>query len=108
MEYSVAVLNLALGLSMEFGEHWLQSIDKRLLALHPELDDGAVLKIGKLCREVNTIAHKFVSEHPVKSEAGVSFVAFYLFEAFMISKYDWIDAANLSSLYSQGCYYALK
>ena len=108
MEFSNIVLNAALRMSMEFGENWLLSIDERLLELYPELGEAAVLKIDKICREANKNAHKFVCEHKVQEADGISFVAFPLFETFMISKYDWIDEENLSRIYSQGCYYALR
>jgi len=108
MKFSPKILNVALDLSMEFGENWLRSIEERLSKFYPELSFEELAQCDKICKEVNRTGNKFVYDNPVRDGDEVSFVAFSLFEKSMLLRYDWITDKNLKKLYSQSCYYAMK
>ncbi len=102
------ILNDGLNLSMEFGENWLTDIDDRLGAKYSKLTKSELRSCDQLCRKINKIAHDFIRKNAIKNGESISFIDFAKFEEFMKLKYEWIDKANLSKLYSQSCYYALK
>jgi len=108
MELSKRTLNSGLSFSMEFGKNWLADIQESLQNDNLELTTSELDFCNKLCKKVNKCAHDYVSNNPVIGEKEISFVEFYSFTKFIISKYEWINDKNLRHLYSQSCYYALK
>ncbi len=99
------LLNHALSLSMEFGENWLVDIDLRLKSMYPALSKAELRDYDNLCKEINRAAQNFISKNP---KNDTQFIDFSAFEKFIKLKYEWINEENLSKLYSQSCYYALK
>ncbi len=108
MELSKRTLNSGLSFSMEFGKNWLVDIQERLLNENLELTTLELDFCNKLCKKVNKCAHDYVSKNPIKGNKEISFMEFSQFAKFIKSKYEWIDDENLSHLYNQSCYYALK
>jgi len=108
MDLNKEILNEGLGLSMEFGENWLMDIDNRLHEKYPKLTETELKNCDQLCRKINKYAHSFFCNNHITDEKGITFIHFSKFEDFMKLKYNWIHNDNLSKLYSQGCYYALK
>ena len=108
MELSNEILNKGLSFSMEFGDNWLVKINDRLSKKHPKLTKSELNSCEKLCRTVNKFAHDYVHKNPVKIENKITFIEFSFFKDLIKDKYEWINDENLSKLYSQSCYYALK
>lgn len=108
MTLSNQTLNDGLALHMEFGKNWLADIDKRLAEKYPDLTESDLRKVDKLCRQLTKKAREFVLNHPNKNEEEITFVDALDFKAFMSNQHKWINEENLSQLYSQSCYYALK
>lgn len=102
------ILNHALELSMEFGENWLKDIDERLFQKYPELSESDLRKADKFCRKITKSATDFVVKNPIKKEGKMTFVGSSAFNVYMLNQYGWINEENLSQLYSQSCYYAMK
>jgi hypothetical protein len=92
---------------MEFGEQWLQPIQTRLAAKFPLLSSAERDEYNAICREAMCFGHEqVVSKIPMaKDDPGMHYD---LFRAAVLAKYPWITQKNLGSLFSQGCYYAMK
>lgn len=108
MTLSDQILNDGLELNMEFGENWLVDIDKRLSKKYPQLSESDLRKTDTLCRKIAKNANDFVSRNPIIKEGKVTFVDSSDFKTYMLNQYNWINELNLSRLYSQSCYYAMK
>ena len=102
------ILNYGLKLSMEFGENWLKDIDDRLAEAFPDLSEAELRACDRLCRKVNKTAHKIVTDNPLKTTQGITFIPSAKFKELILSHYAWINQDNLGMLYSQSCYYARK
>lgn len=104
---TTTVLNAGLELALEFGENWLQPIQTRLAQQHPELSSAELEECDAICREAMTFGHEQV--RVCWRGAGTSQdEAFRRFRDAVRRRFDWIDDARLSHLFSQGCYYAWK
>ena len=108
MDIDVSALNVGLYLSMEFGENWLMPINDRMHVQFPNLSTDELEYCNTLCKKINTVANQYVYMNPIKKDDHVEFPKFDDFRHFMLNKYGWISDNNLSNLYSQSCYYALK
>lgn len=108
MDLSKEILNVALDMSMEFGENWLKPINERLHKKYPEISFDDLEKINSICKEVNKFANDYVYESGTVINQEISFVDFNIFKDDILLKYNWISENNLSRLYSQSCYYAMK
>ena len=93
---------------MEFGENWLQPVNKRLSKIYPGLSDNELAGCNDLCAEVNKDAHRLVYENPVPGGPEIGFMHFELFSTQLLKKFGWINKENRQRLYSQSCYYARK
>lgn len=102
------ILNYSLLLSMEFGENWLMPINQRLHSRFSDLNPSELERCNGICKQINTRAHRFVAEHLEYTGTEIGFIEFQSFKLHMLAKYDWISETNLTSLYSQSCYYAYK
>ncbi len=102
-----AILNVGLELAMAFGEHWLSPIQSRLGERFAELSPDQLDGYDAACREAMRVGHEqarlALREHPDSQER-----AYELFRTKVRARFVWIDDANLSHLFSQGCYYAWK
>ena len=108
MTLSNNILNNGLELHLEFGENWLTDIDDRLSEKFPGLSKYDLRKCDNLCRKTAKIANSFVCNNPIKEKGKVKFIDSSDFKIYMLNQYDWINEKNLSHLYSQSCYYAMK
>ena len=108
MIFTDQILNDGLELSMEFGENWLTDTDTRLSDKYPELSQSDLRKADKLFRKITKNANNFVSKNPIKKYGKVTFIDSSDFKTYLLNKYSWINEENLSRLYSQSCYYAMK
>lgn len=108
MVFSKEILNIALYMSMEFGANWLKPINERLNKNYPEISSENLEKINSICKEVNKFANDYVYKSGTVINKEISFVDFNIFKDIILLKYNWISESNLSRLYSQSCYYAMK
>lgn len=96
------VLNDAVHLALEWGEHWGKPVDSRLMAKHPSVTPAEARQADQLCREVmsysfDQIAKAYLGQ--TSREEAVRNVR---------TRYPWLAAENLSRLENQGMYYAWK
>jgi hypothetical protein len=102
--FEATLLNAGLALAMAWGEDWLKPIQPRLKAQFPALDDTQADQVNTLCQAAMRHGHATVVSLggpgvPVHRDAWASVV---------LEPYPWISEDNLSHLYSQGMYYAMK
>jgi hypothetical protein len=92
---------------MEFGEHWLQPIQTRLAVKFRSLSSADLDAYNSICREAMLFGHQqvVVTIPKAKDNPGMHYDRF---RAAVLIKYPWITKKNLGSLFSQGCYYAMK
>lgn len=97
---SPEVLNDALRLSLEFGDHWLRPVDGRLRARHPAVETAEAREVDALCRSIHPIAFPRIGlvYHGKLPEATA--------RAEIFGAWPWIDEENRAHLWSQGMYYA--
>ena len=100
--FAPELLNVALDMSLEWGENWLAPIHERIREAYPELslEDADVL--NHWCIEAREYAYALVEEEypmTLRNEKGTAMDR-------VQQKYPQIDGKNLSHLYSQGMYYA--
>jgi len=108
MTLSDHVFNDGLELHMEFGENWLTDIDDRLSKKHPHLSKSELRNMDRLCRRIAKLANDFVRKNIVVKDGKPTFIDSSDFKTYLLNEYEWINKANLSRLYSQSCYYAMK
>jgi len=96
------MLNHALRLSLEFGPNWLKPVDGRLREKYPELTPGKAREADAICKKIRDFANGGIAMvfHGRQQESVV--------RAAIMEKWPWIDAENLSHMWSQGMYYAMK
>ena len=99
------LLNEGLYLAMEWGEDWLKPIQERLAVRHPALSKEDLDEINAISQKAMRFGHGAVYDLALKSGDETSYGDF---EPAMIAQYPWVDAKNLSRLFSQGMYYAWK
>jgi hypothetical protein len=106
------VLNEGLALAMEFGENWLQPIQRRLGSKFPELTENELNHFDTICRKAMNEGDKFIYEKLDSLSSDKSTITrkdlYTLFESYMLQLFPWINTPNLTQLFSQGCYYAYK
>ena len=97
------LLNEAMNLCLEFGEHWRQPIVGRLLKTHPELDQPAAEALDRSVRGIRDWAHKLIAScmlegTPTEVDTRQQ----------ILDTCPWLDAKTMERLWSQGCYYVMK
>jgi Fe-S cluster biosynthesis and repair protein YggX len=109
MNYDNDILNQGLSLALEWGEHWLETIQERLGAIYSHLSKEELDKYNSYCKKVasdgNALIFKIAygdGKDCYSEESRQSW------RQGMLGKYPWINEENLSHSYSQSCYYALK
>ena len=102
-----AILNVGLELAMEFGENWLEPIQSRLAERHPELSPVELNACNDTCQAAMKFGHREVASALTRTRADQR-KAFELFREAVRARYSWMSDENLSHLFSQGCYYAMK
>ena len=101
----VEVFNVGLNLAMEWGEDWLQPIQRRLHQRFASLTDAELDEANAICQEAMRFGHSTVyelAEHSGKDTKYEQFVPI------MTARFQWVNTDNLSRLFSQGMYYAWK
>ena len=104
MAHDPAVLNDGLHLAMAWGDDWLRPIQARLAQQHPTLAAGELDRCDAVCREAMRFGHAQVL--PLAPLGESERIAAWKEQ--LLARYPWINEANLSRLYSQGMYYAMK
>lgn len=99
---SAEVLNVALDMSLEWGENWLKDINERILEAYPKLTAEEADNLNRWCVEVRDFAYRLIEceYNPPKeklTEMAIKQVR---------RKYPQINEENLAHLYNQGMYYA--
>jgi len=100
-----ALLNEGLDFAMAFGKNWLKPIQDRLAARHPELSQDELNEVNTICQAAMKFGHDYVYDLAVKAGKNTKQSDF---EPAMKSRYAWVNAKNVSHLFSQGMYYAWK
>ena len=101
------MLNEGLDMAMAFGSDWLRPIQERLSKKYPRLSHAELDEYDRVCREAMNFAHTQLIA--CWREAGSKQKqAFEFFCRDVQAPYPWASDANLSRLFSQGCYYAYK
>lgn len=95
-----SILNEALDLALEWGEFFLKPTQPRLTKRHPGLSDPELDAYDKAARAVMSAAFGVLYETPEMERAALS--------RSVHKDHPWVDANNMSRLYSQGQYYAHK
>ena len=103
-EFNLQTLNIALDLSLEWGENWLQPVNARLMKKCPQLGAEDSQTLNEWCIEVREFAFAeiekcYALEIENKSERALETTR---------RKYPQINAENLARLYNQGMYYAWR
>jgi hypothetical protein len=99
-KYEGKLLNLALNLSLEFGENWRKPIQPRLLDRWPGLTEAEANELDEIARGTRDWAHNLMYDAPASSDQVLI--------ARIRQARPWIDDATFGHLWSQGCYYRLK
>jgi hypothetical protein len=97
------ILNTSLSLALEWGEDWLKPIQKRLAQIYPELSATELDTYNVTCRKIMDDSFEAVYELP-----SLDRILYKQWEKKILALYPWISEKNLSHLFSQGCYYAVK
>lgn len=94
------ILNAAIALGLEWGEHWQAPIQARVVGIYPTLTETQADKLETLSREVQSFAfnlYEDVYANTITRDKA---------ESQMLAKYAFLDSENLTRLYNQGMYYA--
>ena len=101
-EFSHQMLNVALDMSLEWGENWFQPINERIRTAYPELSADDAQTLDDWCVEAREFAYAEVEKWyalEVENKADKAMET-------TRRKYPQINERNLSHLYGQGIYYA--
>lgn len=101
------ILNVGLGLAMEFGENWLKPIQRRLQSLYPALDAHEADAYDAACHAAMNAGNRIVAEL-LAELGGFHDRAYGMFLSRLLTTYPWVSEDNAKHLFSQGCYYAMK
>ena len=75
---------------------------------YPNISSEDLDELNSICKKVNQSANNYVYENVSVINGEIKFVDFDKFKNDILLKYNWISKINLSHLYSQSCYYAMK
>ena len=110
------ILNIGLELAMEWGEYWLQPIQKRLSLQFPSLSPAELSAYNKACQKAMNTGHNMardamrgfgLSSGSDKDEKRQK-EEYAKFDSEYRKLFPWVTDKNLGRVYSQGCYYAMK
>jgi hypothetical protein len=99
-------LNKGLALAMDWGKDWLMPIQERLRAWDSSITPAQADAINEICQRAMRFGWELV-----RKQNGSALSDAELDEEFrqkMLAKFPWVDRENLSRLYSQALYYAMK
>ncbi len=92
-------------MAMEFGEHWLEPIQSRLAEKFPDRSSAELDEYNAICKSIMESSNKLVSSLIQKEGEETKYKKW---KATILRSYPWINKKNLSRLFSQGMYYAMK
>jgi hypothetical protein len=92
-----------MNLSLEFGQHWRQSIAERLRCKYPALSGADAEHLDAFAAKNRDWAHGLIAScmldgTPIEADARQQ----------IMSACPWLDAEAMERLWNQGCYYAMK
>ncbi len=100
--------NQALALAMVWGPEWLQPIQGRLAVACPQLDAGQRDALDALARQTMRAGREALL-HLLRDQRGdLTLPSIEAFSASLGPSFAWLDATQLSRLYSQSIYYLGK
>jgi hypothetical protein len=94
------LLNLALELSLEWGESWRLPIQSRLLERRPQMDPSLADQLDAFARDARVWAHEIIASSGPTAEEHA--------RRTILDALPWIDESTFAHLWSQGQYYARK
>lgn len=98
------ILNTALSLTLEWGEDWLQPVQSRLAKHYPQLSTEELDHYNTIVQKAMGFGWQTIEAFDFMNDTTSS----KKYRAKVLESYSWINEENLSRLYSQSCYYALK
>jgi len=108
MQKPAEILNVAHDLSMEFGENFLQPVNSRLQEKYPHLQEPELSEYNMICKAVNNAGNDYVYDNITTENGSPRFPDYEKYKTYMLKLYSWISEENLSRLFSQSCYFAMK
>lgn len=105
MRATAPLLNEGLALAMAWGQDWLMPIQTRLRQRHPALSEQELDEINAFCQTAMKFGHAEALNQAPDQPDDAKKAAFSIA---VKARYPWINDENLSQLYSQGMYYAMK
>lgn len=107
MKTDTVILNTCLEMLIAFGPTLGMPLEPRIKERYNGLTQSEIKSIAKTCDKARTSAYKFVNDRAALILSSPQNLQTQ-FEQYMKSQFDWMDAKNLSQLYSQSCYIAMK
>lgn len=105
---NAVILNEGLHLAMAWGEDWLKPIQARLAKLHPELSADELETYNTVCQEAMRRGCEQAKCYTAIATAEEHTTNLESFKSQIRQHHPWASDDNLSRLFSQGIYYALK
>lgn len=100
-----AISNSALKISLTWGPERSTPVATRIAAAHPHLSPADISALEKQSSQVESAAWGSVVEH-MKAHGNNDPAARETWRKPLLAKWPWLNEDNLSSLWTQGCYYA--
>lgn len=107
MKTDASIVNVCLKMWIDFGATLGMPLAPLIKERYSRLTESEIKSIVKTCVKARTSAYRFVNDRAALILSSPQNLQSQ-FEQHMLSQFDWIDANNLSQLYSQGCYIAMK
>lgn len=102
------ILNIALSMCLEFGEHMGKPIQSRLAAVFPDLSSNELDEYNTVCESVKNLGYDRIYSLQNKKDSNVpEIILKEEWKTEMLKSHPWINEDNLQSMYSQGMYYAM-
>jgi hypothetical protein len=102
MQWNDEILNVALNMSLEWGENHRKPINARLLARFPMLSEAEVESYNQVCREIQSYAFDQIEAAYVKR------ISWPEAHQNVMSRYPGLSEERYGRLNSQGHYYAWR
>jgi hypothetical protein len=104
------ILNIGLGLAMEFGKNRLKPIQERLAKRVPDLTVDQLNKYNEICVDSMNTCLDYVYKRLDQLDKDDKFISNWRlrreFKKFIRENYSWINYWNTYRLYSQSLYFA--
>lgn len=99
------ILNAGLRLAMDWGDQWLRPIQQRLSEIYTHLSDESLNQCNTECQATMKFGNELIMQIAKLNDGDIDRV---VWRERIRTRATWINEDNLSSLYSQGMYYAYK